>query len=127
MVSLNLDHVAWVTGAIVSIGIGLMIVDFRLILAASSSAAGGSAILRTAGLVGVLTGALIAGLIKRRKPAWGSAFFEGLIVAIVNIGFSVLVYSSTYAMGYIAWIVYGVVGIAAASLGSIRLPVRKAD
>ncbi|MGD0610767.1 MAG: hypothetical protein ABSB41_04575 [Anaerolineales bacterium] len=126
-VSLNLDHVAWAIGAIVSVGIRLLIVYFRLILAASSSEVGGSAFLRVAGLAGVLVGAMIAGLVKRRNPAWGSAFFEGLIVAIVNIGFSVLVYSSAFSMGYIDWIVYGVVGIAVASLASIRLPVKKAD
>lgn len=126
VVSLNLDHVAWAVGAIVSVGIRLLIVYFRLILAASPGQAGGSAFLRVAGLVGVLVGAMIAGLVKRRNPAWGSAFFEGLIVAIVNIAFSVLVYSSKYAMDYIDWIVYGVVGIAAASLASIRLPAKKA-
>jgi len=124
--SLNLDQVAWAIGAIVSVGIRLVIVYFRLILVASSGQAGGADFLRVAGLAGVLVGAMIAGLVKRRNPAWGGAFFEGLIVSIVNIGFSVLVYSSAFAMGYIDWIIYGVVGIAAASLASIRLPSRKA-
>lgn len=122
LVSLNLDHVAWVIGAIVSVAIRVGIVYFRPPVSPA-----GTAFLRVASLAGVLVGAMIAGLIKRRHPAWGSAFFEGLIVAIVNIALSVLVYSSTYAMGYIDWIVYGVVGIAAASLASIRPPAKKAS
>jgi hypothetical protein len=125
--SLTLDHLAWAIGAVVSIGARLSVGAIQRDLNPALGQSGAFPLLRLMGLAGVLVGGLVAGFLKRRAPARGSAFFEGLIVAIVNIWLSLVVYSSAFAMGTIDWIVYGVVGVAAASLVSIRFPAKRGD
>jgi hypothetical protein len=119
--SLDVDHLAWLAGGAVS-----LVARFLAAIIPSSQAADGKVqFLRALGLAGVLVGAAVAGLIKRRKPSKGSAFFEGLIVAIVNIWMSLLFYRSYFNMSPADWVLYGLVGITAAALASLRLPGRK--
>ena len=124
--SLTLDHIAWAVGVAVSIAARLLAgaVQTPLLRAFGQSAA--PSLLRVIALAGVLVGALVAGLLKRRTPEKGSAFFEGLIVAVVNLWLSLVIHSIAITLGTVDWIVYCVVGVVAASVASIRISVRNA-
>jgi hypothetical protein len=126
--SLDMDHLAWLAGSAVSVGLRFLAAQFQTALFPSLQGADGKAqFLRALGMVGVLIGAAAAGLVKRRKPSKGSAFFEGVIVAIINIWMSLLFYKSFFTMSAIDWVLYGLVGITAASVASLRLPARKSN
>jgi len=124
--SLALDHVAWAVGAAISIAARLLVGAVQVPLHPAFSQFAGPALPRVIALAGVLVGALVAGLLKRRTPEKGSAFFEGLVVAIVNLWLSLVIHSIAITLGTVDWIVYCVVGVVAASLASMRIPVRNA-
>jgi hypothetical protein len=87
---------------------------------------GSSALLRLTALAGVLIGSLVAVPHKCRDPLKGSAFFEGLVVVVVNPWLSSVIQSAAFTSGTIDWIVYGVAEVAAAPLFFVRFPSRNA-
>jgi hypothetical protein len=77
--------------------------------------------MRLFGVVGVAVGGLTAGLMKRRKPLKGNAFFEGLIVALAHVWFSLLVSKAYFTMGCVDWATYAVTGILFAAIASLQV------
>jgi hypothetical protein len=121
VLGLNIDHLAWIIGAVVSIGFRLLA---SLVASIGSSEQGSN--FKLVGWLGVIFGAITAGLVKRRQPIKGNAFFDGLIVAVVNIAFSGLVYRIYFQMGWVDWVVYGLIGLICATLASLQIPRKNA-
>jgi hypothetical protein len=119
---LDLDHVAWIVGAAVSLGLRSAAIFFlpNWIPSLTQTADGTTLYMRLVGVVGVAVGGLTAGLIKRRKPSKGNAFFEGLIVALAHIWFSLLASKAYFTMGCVDWATYGVTGIVFAAIASMQ-------
>jgi hypothetical protein len=119
---LDLDHLAWITGAIVSIGLRYLAGRFGLgWLPGSTNTGGGQeSYLRILGVAGVLIGGVVAGLIKRRNPLKGNAFFEGMVVALANVWMSIFIYKGLFTRGCLDWGVYGLTGLTAAALVSMK-------
>jgi hypothetical protein len=119
---LDLDHLAWIIGAIVAIG--LRFLAGRLgpgWLPGSTNWVGGQeSYLRILGVLGVLVGGAMAGLIKRRNPLKGNAFFEGMVVALANVWMSIFIYRGLFTRGCLDWGVYGLTGLTAAALVSMK-------
>jgi hypothetical protein len=119
---LDLDHLAWITGAIVSIGLRYLAGRFGLSWLPGSTNTGGGqgSYLRILGVAGVLIGGVVAGLIKRRNPLKGNAFFEGMVVALANVWMSIFIYKGLFTRGCLDWGVYGLTGLTAAALVSMK-------
>jgi hypothetical protein len=119
---LDLDHAAWIGGAIVSVGLRLLarLAGPGWLPVIANGANRETTYLRIIGVVGVLIGAVVAGLVKRRNPLKGNAFFEGMIVALANVWLSIFVYKSFFSMGCVDWGVYGLIGLTAAALASMQ-------
>jgi hypothetical protein len=120
---LDLDHVAWIIGAVVSLGLRSAAI-FLLptwIPSLTQTADRATMYMRLAGVVGVVVGGLTAGLVKRRNPLKGSAFFEGLIVALAHIWFSLLVSKAYFTMGCVDWATYVVTGMVFAAFASMQI------
>jgi len=120
--SLEIDHLAWAAGGAISVGLRWLAAQLQPVLARS---VGRGQFLRAVGLAGILVGAAAAGLLKRRNPSRGSAFFEGLIVVIVNIWMSLFIYQKVFSLGVVDWVISALVGLTAGWLASMRLPARK--
>jgi len=125
---LDLDHLAWIIGAIVSVGLRLLagLAGSSWFPGIGNGADGQATYLRIMGVAGVLVGSAVAGLVKRRNQRKGNAFFEGLIVALANVWLSIFVYKPFFSMGCVDWGVYGLTGLTAAALVSMRF-VKKND
>jgi hypothetical protein len=120
--SLELDHLAWAAGAVISAAFRLLAGWLGPLLVVSlQGTEQQSAFQRAVGALGVLIGAVAAGLVKRRNPAKGSAFFEGFIVAIACIWLNMMFYRTYFTMGCADWAFYFVVGGAFAALGAMRV------
>jgi hypothetical protein len=119
---LDLDLAAWTTGAIVSIGLRLLadIAAPGWFHGIANTEVARSIYLRIVGIAGVLVGGVAAGLVKRRAPLKGSAFYEGLIVALANVSLSILIYKPYFSMGCVDWGIYGLTGFTFASLASMQ-------
>jgi hypothetical protein len=119
---LDLDHVAWIIGAVVSLGLRSVAIFLlpNWIPSLTQTADGAMMFMRLAGVAGVLVGALTAGLLKRRKPLRGNAFFEGLIISILHIWFSMLFSKTYFTMGCVDWTTYMATGIIIASIASMK-------
>jgi hypothetical protein len=120
---LDLDHAAWVIGAVVSLGLrsaAIFLVP-TWIPSLTQTVDQATMYMRLVGVAGVVVGGLTAGLMKRRKPLKGNAFFEGLIVALAHIWFSLLVSKAYFTMGCVDWATYVVAGIVFAAFASMQI------
>ncbi len=124
---LDISLPAWTIGAIVSIGLRLLadIAAPGWFHGIANTEVARSIYLRIVGIAGVLVGAVVAGLVKRRTPLKGSAFYEGLIVALANVSMSILVYKNFFSMGCVDWGIYGLTGFTFASLASMQFGKKK--
>jgi len=124
---LDLDHIAWIVGAIVSVGLRLLAgrAGTGWLPGIANGAEGEATYLRIMGVAGVLVGAAVAGLVKRRNPLKGNAFFEGMIVALANVWLSIMLYKPFFSMGCVDWGVYGLTGLTVAALASMQFRKNK--
>jgi hypothetical protein len=119
MTSLDLDHLAWIAGAATSISLRSLAGWLGPMLFSSLQGSDQmSNFLRLAGVLGVVFGATAAGLVKRRNPLKGNAFFEGFIVGLANVIMSILFYKPYFTIGCVDWAIYGMTGVTLAALAS---------
>lgn len=84
---LDLDHPAWIVGGIISVG-GRWLTGLAgpgWLPAIANGTDGQVTYLHIMGVTMVIVGAAVTGFVIRRNPLKGSAFFEGMIVALVNV------------------------------------------
>jgi len=123
---LDLDHPSWIVGGLVSIGLRWLagIGGSSWLPGIANRTDGQVTYLRIMGVIGVVVGAAITGLVKRRNPLKGNAFFEGMIVALVNVWLSIMFYQKIFSMSCVDWGVYGLAGLTAAALASMQFANR---